>query len=130
VSIFADSGYSIEVHGPNGFYRSFTGRSAGVPLAVRTSYERGATGLTGNVQVLLHNQSTEPVNVAIMDNSYKSDTVTRKITAGQETSVVLNLKGNHDWYDFTVESDGSNQQSRYAGRVETGMPGFSDPLMA
>jgi phospholipase C len=130
VSIFADSGYSIEVVGPNGFYRSFTGRSAGFPVAVRTSYERQATGLTGNVEVLLHNKSAEPVSVAIKDNSYKSDTVTRKITPGQESSVVLNLKGNHGWYDFTVQADGSNQQARFAGRVETGMPGFSDPLMA
>ncbi len=53
MSMFADSGYSIEVHGPNGFYRSFTGRSARVPLAVRTSYERRGTELTGNVQVQL-----------------------------------------------------------------------------
>jgi hypothetical protein len=43
----------------------------------------------------------------------------------------------HSWYDFTVKADGSNQEAneeanqeaRYAGRVETGMPGFSDPLM-
>jgi phospholipase C len=112
------------------FYRSFTGRSASFPLAVRTSYERHATALTGNVQVLLHNKSAEPVSIAIKDNSYKSDTVTRKITPGQETSVVLPLKRNHGWYDFTVQADGSNQQARYAGRVETGMPGFSDPLMA
>ena len=128
VSIFADSGYSIEVLGPNGFYRSFTGRS--VPLGVRTSYEHHATALTGNVQVVLHNKSAEPVNVAIKDNAYKSDTVTRKITPGQETSVVLNLKRNHGWYDFTVQADGSNQLARFAGRVETGMPGFSDPIMA
>jgi phospholipase C len=25
LSVFADSKYSIDVHGPNGFYRSFTG---------------------------------------------------------------------------------------------------------
>jgi phospholipase C len=108
--------------------RSFTGRPA--PLAVRTSYERHGTGLTGNVQVLLHNKSPEPVRVTIKDNSYKSDAVTRKIAPGQKTSVVLSLKRNHGWYDFTVQADGSNQQARYAGRVESGMPGFSDPLMA
>ncbi len=77
----------------------------------------------------MHNKSTEPVSIAIKDNSYKSDTVTRKIKPGQETSVVLDLKRSHGWYDFTVKADGSNQEARYAGRVETGMPGFSDPLM-
>jgi phospholipase C len=130
MSIFDDSGYSIEVLGPNGFYRSFTGGSAAVPLAVRASYERQASALTGNVQVLLHNKSADTVSVAIKDNSYKADMVTRKIMPGEETSVVLNLKRNHGWYDFTVQSDGSKQQARFAGRVENGMPGFSDPLMA
>ena len=130
VSIFADSAYSIEVLGPNGFYRSFAGGSAALPLVVRTSYERQATGLTGNVQVLLHNKSKETMNVAIKDSAYKSEPVNKKIAPGQETSVVLNLKRNHGWYDFTVQADGSKQQARYAGRVETGMPGFSDPLMA
>ena len=77
MSMFAVSGYSIEVLGPNGFYRSFTGRAASFPLAVRTSYERHGTELTGNVQVQLHNKSTEPVSIAIKDNSYQSDTVTR-----------------------------------------------------
>jgi phospholipase C len=129
LSMFADSSYSIEVLGPNGFYRSFAGRSASFPLAVRTFYERHGTGLTGNVQVQLHNKLTEPVSIAIQDNSYKSHSVTRKIKPGQETSVVLELNRSHGWYDFTVKDDSSHQEARYAGRVETGVHGFSDPLM-
>jgi phospholipase C len=129
ISMFADSGYSIEVLGPNGFYRSFTGRTASFPLTVRTSYELHGTELTGDVQLQLHNKSTEPVSIAIEDNSYQSDTVRRHLKPGQETSVVLPLKRSHGWYDFTVKADGSNQQARYAGRVETGMPSFTDPLM-
>jgi phospholipase C len=133
MSMFAASGYSIEVLGPNGFYRSFTGRAASFPLAVRTSYERHGTELTGDVQLQLHNKSAEPVSIAIKDNSYQSGTVTRQIKPGQETSVVLRLKRSHGWYDFTVRAGGLNQEAsdeaRYAGRVETGVPGFSDPLM-
>jgi phospholipase C len=48
---------------------------------------------------------------------------------GEETSVVLNLKQSRGWYDFTVKAAGSNEEARYAGCVETGMAGFSDPLM-
>ena len=129
LSLFADSGCSIEVLGPNGFYRSFTGQSASFPLAVRTSYERKGRELTGNVQVELHNKSVEPVSLTLRDNSYKSATVMRKIEPGQEISVVLQLKRSHNWYDFTVKADGSNAEARYAGRVETGTPGFSDPFM-
>ena len=129
LSLFADSGYLIEVLGPNGFYRSFTGRAASFPLAVRTSYERHGPELTGNVQVQLGCKSKEPVSVTIKDNSYKSDLVTRTIKPGEEAVVVLQVQKSHGWYDFTVKADGSNNEARYAGRVETGIRGFSDPLM-
>jgi len=33
------------------------------------------------------------------------------------------------WYDFTVKSEHSSDEARYAGHVETGSPSFSDPLM-
>jgi phospholipase C len=107
MSNFADSGYSIEVVGPNGFYRSFTGRAASFPLELRVSFERQGTALTGNLQVQLHNKSTEPVGITIKDNSYGSEPATSKIEPGQEASVVLNLKQSHCWYDFTVKADGS-----------------------
>jgi phospholipase C len=129
LSLFADSGYLIEVLGANGFYRSFAGRSALPLLEVRTSYERQGTVLSGNVQVQVRNKSTEPVSITIQDNSYKSETVRRKLGAGQETSAVLDLKRSYGWYDFTVKADGSSEEARYAGRVETGRPSFSDPLM-
>jgi phospholipase C len=129
LSLFADLSYSIEVLGSNGFYRSFVGRSAASPLEVRTAYERQGSSLTGNVQLQLHNKSTEPVSITIQDNSYKSEKVTQQLEAGQETSAVLDLKRSHGWYDFTVKADGSNAEARYAGRVETGRPSFSDPLM-
>ena len=129
LSLFADSSYLIEVLGANGFYRSFAGRPALPLLEVRTSYERQGTVLSGNVKVQVRNMSTEPVGFTIQDNSYKSEKVTRKLGAGQETSAVLDLKRSYGWYDFTVKADGSSEEARYAGRVEIGRPGFSDPLM-
>jgi phospholipase C len=129
LSMFADSAYSIEVLGPNGFYRSFTGQSAPLPLSVHTSYERQGVQLTGNVQVHLLSKSAKPVSITMKDNSYKSDLVTRTIKPSEETSVVVHLQKSHGWYDFTVKADGSNNEARYAGRVETGMAGFSDPLI-
>jgi phospholipase C len=129
LSMFADSRYSIEVHGPNGFYRSFTGRSNFSPLQRHTAYERQGARLTGNVLVRLSNRSTRPIGIAIKDISYKSKTVTREINAGEETSVVMLLRRSHGWYDFTVNVEGSDEEARYCGHVETGMPGTSDPLM-
>ena len=134
LALFDDSGYAIEVHGPNGFYRSFSGRTSSGhadshPVEVRNSYEQREKDWTGNVLVHLRTAANEPVNVEIKDNSYKTDLVTRRIEQHQEISVVLDLKQSHGWYDFTVKTTGSNAEVRFAGRVETGRPGFSDPLM-
>jgi phospholipase C len=120
-------GHSLEVHGPNGFYRSFTGGSS--PLEVRTAYERHGKQLTGNVQVHLQNKSTTTVTVTITDNAYHAPTATRTIPHGAETAVVLPLRGSRGWYDFSVQANGSRAESRYAGHVETGQAGISDPLM-
>jgi phospholipase C len=129
LSVFSDSGYCVEVLGPNGFYRSFKGRLAPQTLAVRASYERSGQELTGSIQVDLHNKGSAPVSVAIQDNSYQLDMVIRKIEPGREISVVVPLVRSHDWYDFSVKVKGSDAEARYAGRVETGRSGFSDPLM-
>jgi phospholipase C len=129
LSLFAEGGYSMDVHGPNGFYRSFTGEAKEPVVHVRAAYEREHSTLTGNVQVFLHNPGTESLRVGVKDNSYKTGNIVKPIPAGRETSLVLNLKQSHGWYDFTVQAEGAKTEVRYAGRVETGRSGFSDPLM-
>ncbi|WP_411086509.1 phospholipase domain-containing protein [Streptomyces sp. 061-3] len=47
---------------------------------------------------------------------------------GVERRWSLNPSGH--WYDFTVTVDGSSLERRFAGRVETGGDGISDPAMA
>ena len=128
-AMFGDSGYAIEVHGPNGFYRSFTGRADSRHVEAWTSYEQRGKDLTGNLLVRLRNPAGEPMRVEIRDNAYKTKSVSRRIEAGQEISVVLGLQQSHGWYDYTVAASGSDAEARFAGRVETGRAGFSDPLM-
>jgi phospholipase C len=129
VAMFADAGYAIEVHGPNGFYRSFTGRIDSQHLGVQTSYEHTGKDLTGNVLVRLRNPAVKPVTVEIRDNAYKTKSVSRRIEPRQETSVILQLEKSHGWYDYTVRVIGSDAEARFAGRVETGRASFTDPLM-
>jgi phospholipase C len=128
-SMFAGAGYAIEVHGPNGFYRSFTGRPDSQHLEVQTSYEHADKDLTGNVLVRLRNPAVKPVAVEIKDNAYKAKPLTRRIEPGQETSVVLEFGKSHGWYDYTIRAIGSGGDARFAGRVETGRASFTDPLM-
>lgn len=129
LTLFAGGQYSIDVHGPNGFYRSFTGEGRSSGLRVQAAYERRRALLTGNVQLSLVNSSEHPVLIAVEDNSYRTGTVTKKLQGGEKGSVVLKLQGSHCWYDFTVKAENSGTAARFAGRVETGRPSFSDPLM-
>jgi phospholipase C len=129
LSLFENAQYSIDVHGPNGFYRGFHGDSASRQLQVRTEYEAIATNLTGNMRVHLRNSSSELLTVAIHDNSYHTDAIVKTIAAARTESVVLPLQRSHGWYDFTVNVKGSEAEARFAGRVETGKPSFTDPLM-
>jgi phospholipase C len=129
LSHFADGRYAIDVHGPNGFYRSFTGDPHAPAVQVHTAYEQRGPQLTSNLQVHLRNTGQHPQTIALRDNSYKTVTATKTIPAGHEASIVVDLQKSYGWYDFTVKTTGSDSEARYAGRVETGRPSFSDPLM-
>jgi phospholipase C len=130
LSLFAHSKYSIDVHGPNGFYRSFTGAVAPAPsVEVRTSCERNSSGFTGNLIIHLRNTTKTLLSIVVTDNSYKTARKTTIVQPGKERVVVLPLKHSHGWYDFTVRSAGSESEVRYAGHLETGGSSFSDPLM-
>src|SRR6185437_2185234 len=83
---FADEKYSIEVYGPNGFYRAFTGHVASRPaINVRATHELNAFGSTGNLQIHLDNVSGNSVSVAIADQSYGASVVHKEVLRGEET---------------------------------------------
>lgn len=129
MQLFADGKYAVDVHGPNGFFRSFRGDSSAQPILVRAVYERAGGSLTGNIQARVKNQSSQPVTVHITDNSYKTSAKTQHIAAGETITVAMDLSKSHSWYDFTVQAEGHVATAQYAGRVETGRAGFTDPLM-
>ncbi len=129
LALFAGGKYWIDVHGPNGFYRSFAGERQSSELRVQAAYERRGALPTGNVQLSLANAGEQPMLIAVEDNSYRTGTVTKKLADGEKAFVVLNLQHSHCWYDFTVKAQNSAATARFAGRVETGRSSFSDPLM-
>jgi phospholipase C len=97
---------------------------------VETGYEKKGLTSTGNMLVHLHNAGEEKLTATIADNSYGMGIVSKILSPGQAASVVLPLKGSHGWYDFTVKVDKSDAEARFAGRVETGQPSYSDPMIA
>ncbi len=129
LSVFDEGKYVIDVHAPNGFYRSFAGNSHQQGIDAQLVYEEREKALTGNVIVKLRNHDNEAHKVSITDNSYKEGSVPRTIAPGQESTVLLDLKHSHGWYDVSVVTNDSKELARFAGRVETGHSSFSDPLM-
>lgn len=129
LSLFTDGKYLIEVHGPNGFYRSFRGSQAAASLHIRLEYEQRAGRPTGNLRVHLRNTSGRAVDVALEDHSSAPRSLSHTVHAGEEKAVDLHLGPSHGWYDFTVKASGPGAEAHFAGHVETGRPSYSDPRM-
>jgi phospholipase C len=122
---FAGGRYHLAVYGPNGFFREFRGDAQDLPLDVGFNATRA-----GDAEVQITNRGSRPLVVEISDVAYKRDS--QKATLAPGASTKLSFSGEHSfgWYDLSVGVVGSEQfAKRYAGRIETGKPGFSDPAM-
>jgi phospholipase C len=123
--------YHLRVHGPNGFYRAFDGNSDSPNLEVTCIYPRNAQKkLTGNIAFRIVNKGKQPCTIELIDNAYKAKPQTHTIGGGTKLEVGVDLAKSFCWYDVSVKVKGAGQfENRYAGRVETGKEGVSDPLM-
>jgi phospholipase C len=86
--------------------------------------------LTGNIQFEIENKSKDVITIELKDNAYKSAGQTKTMAAGSKISLTLDLSASHQWYDASILIKGNiNFENRFAGRVETGNEGMSDPAM-
>jgi phospholipase C len=80
---------------------------------------------------LINTNAAKAYEVLIKENGYGKNEIKKRVAAGAAQELVLDLKGSHGWYDFSVLVAGADRfEQRYAGRVETGVASFSDPVMA
>ncbi len=127
---FENDQYHLRVYGPNGFYREFTGNKNNPGLIVECDYQADRNKLTGNVIVRIQNQDTVAHSITLTDNSYGMGGQNKVVAPGAKTTLTLNLEHSHCWYDFSIRAKGHPEfEERFAGRVETGKPGKTDPLM-
>jgi len=133
LSMFSGGKYDIAVHGPNGFFRQFTGGGNDPAIKVRCFHETNKevrNELTGNIELLITHQRGGTHTVQITDNSYHAVPVTKIVHPKKPVRVVLNLAGQHGWYDLSVKVAGADGfEHRFAGHLETGNPSYTDPLM-
>ena len=135
---FEDGRYHLRIYGPNGFYRELMGDENDPDVAIELEYERSRRNLkklTGNILLKLSNPDpSRSYEIVITDHAYQGGTKTKTLkqssSAGGRATVVLHSDRSAGWYDFSVSVTGSAVfEKRYAGRVETGRPGITDPAM-
>lgn len=132
---FENNIYHLRIYGPNGFFREFKGSADDPLINIGCEYETTKENkLTGNIELILSNQAKIPLRVEITDNAYKNPSVKRDLhpLAGISGNLIvpIDLRKQFGWYDFTVKIvDSDLFEKRYAGRVETGEQGYSDPYM-
>ena len=121
--------FEIEVLAPNGFYRRFSGTASDSPVVVLTALEERNGSRTSELAIHLHNPTKTPQTINVADNSYDAAVIAKTVAPGATETILLSLESSHNWYDFTVQQANSKAVAQFAGRVETGAPGRTDPLM-
>ncbi|MDE3184584.1 MAG: phospholipase C, phosphocholine-specific [Bacteroidota bacterium] len=125
VGDFEKNKYHLEVHGPNGFSRWFKGSEDDPQLQITVRHLPD-----GKVQIKFVNTGTQEHVATIADNAYGNSSVSKNIGSKASEVVTPDLSKSFGWYDFTIKVQGTgNFEKRYTGRVETGKPTKSDPVM-
>jgi phospholipase C len=124
----------LQVHGPNGFFRSWQSAAADPDLTVILVENTPATPRHQLTLTIRARRLSQPLTLRLDDPTYgqPSKTLTLKPDAGGEATAVLpcDYRSSHGWHHLRlilVEFPGFEHQ--LAGRLEDGLPGWSDPAL-
>lgn len=121
--------YRLWVLGPNGYHRHFSGDlhayASGPQPEIRVCYDHQDNA----VAVTIMNMGDFPAEVTVTANAYRNDGPwTYTVAPGMQLEPRWSLDDSHSWYDFTLTM-GDHFARRFAGRLESGKDGVSDPAM-
>jgi len=124
------STYDLTLRGPNGYWRRYAGRLDALGVAAEVLLvPRPASDA---VELVLRNAGLAPMTfLAALDDRYPAQDARRlslAVEPGATANRVWRLAASDNWYDLTVTVDGdAHFLRRFAGKVETGRPGRTDP---
>ncbi|RPE38347.1 phospholipase C [Streptomyces sp. Ag109_O5-1] len=121
---YSNGSYDLTVHGPNGFLRTFQGpgKVAGPEVTARP--------VGDDIELTLANKGSGTVKLTLA-NGYGGKPCTVTVRAGATVKHTVDLAHSRRWYDVTVTSDADKSfVRRFAGHVENGRPGVSDPAIS
>jgi phospholipase C len=120
--------YDLWILGPNGFHRHFGGTlSAAIQPEARLSYDEQH----GGIRFKLQNPGRDALRFQITANAYfDRGGITVDVPSDSDKTHEVPLDRTGHWYDFSVTlTDDPKYFRRFAGRVETGQPSWSDPAL-
>ncbi|MGW7230396.1 phosphocholine-specific phospholipase C [Streptomyces cyaneofuscatus] len=122
-SAYSGGSHDLTVHGPNGFLRTF--RSPGATAGPEATARHNAT--SGNLDLTLTNSGATDAVLTIA-NAYGGAEQAVTVRPGATVSRTVDLRAGKRWYDVSVTADAEpGFLRRFAGHVETGAAGVSDP---
>ncbi len=126
----APDAYDLTLRGPNGYWRRFSSPlGEGRPMLEVSCHDKAESGA---IELLFINGGTAPIDIELsMEDGYpvKGARVRRRaIPAGGRLADLWQLEASNHWYDLSVRiAGGTHFLRRFAGKVETGKPGLTDP---
>ncbi|WP_433454114.1 phosphocholine-specific phospholipase C [Streptomyces sp. CA-142005] len=123
-SAYSGGVHDLAVHGPNGFLRVFKGKgkTAGPEATARHAGD--------DLELTFTNKGSGIVKLKVT-NGYGGAPATVTVRPGATVKHTVDLTASKRWYDVTVTSEADPAFLRgFAGHVENGRPGVSDPAIA
>jgi phospholipase C len=124
--LLAEGKYSLSLYGPNGYYSQFRGNTE---ASSQPEAQLGYDTRAGEVHLRLMNVGTAPCRLEIA-NLYPLGSQGRRysLAPGAAMDDRWQLSASGGWFDLSITSpDQPDYLRRFAGHVETGRPGTSDP---
>jgi phospholipase C len=116
--------FRLAVHGPNGFYRGYTGARQG-GLDITVVYDV----LRDEIALKLKNRGSKRTRVKVR-NRYTSRVTTVTLAPGEVETERWSVARTRGWYDLVVtRSDDDRFEFRCSGHQENGRDSISDPMM-
>lgn len=117
-------GYAFTVHGPNGFLRRFTAKTAAPAVTIEPRYDASAESLV----LRLGNTGSTAVTVSTRPRTYvQAPARQHRLAPGMTVEDPWPIATSAHWYDLEVRGGGAVW--RFAGHCETGRPSWSDPAL-
>ncbi|MER6385180.1 phosphocholine-specific phospholipase C [Streptomyces sp. NPDC001233] len=123
-SVYSAGLHDLTVHGPNGFLRVFKGKGKAA------GPEATARHVGDHLELTFTNKGSGTVKLKLV-NGYGGSPAAVSVRPGATVKHTVDLTASKRWYDVTVTCDADPAFLRgFAGHVENGRPGVSDPAIA